>query len=139
MPPFSCLSVRVPDCPAAYSSPFSQLTLQQHRVQPAAMLETDVLQRADFSKSGAKMQRYRRDVRTVPPQPLSSGGIPETGPMLRHDRVRLFPPPLPLISRIDVHRIFNRKPVGMAFAVAGEITVADDRLPLQGDIPGKST
>ncbi len=65
MPPFSCLSVRVPDCPAAYSS-LSQLTLQQHRVQPAAMLETDVLQRADFSKSGAKMQRYRRDVRTVP-------------------------------------------------------------------------
>ncbi len=48
------------------TAPFSQLTLQQHRVQPAAMLETDVLQRADFSKSGAKMQRYRRDVRTVP-------------------------------------------------------------------------
>ncbi|SLR98628.1 Arsenate reductase [Klebsiella pneumoniae] len=39
---------------------------KEDRVQPAAMLETDVLQRADFSKSGAKMQRYRRDVRTVP-------------------------------------------------------------------------
>jgi hypothetical protein len=49
-----------------------------------------------------------------------------------------FSDALALISRINIYRIFNRKPIGMAFAVTGNITVADDRIALQGDIPWES-
>jgi hypothetical protein len=38
-----------------------------------------------------------------------------------------FSDALALISRINIYRIFNREPISMAFAVTGNITVADDR------------
>ncbi|KHE28713.1 hypothetical protein ABW06_25685 [Pluralibacter gergoviae] len=49
-----------------------------------------------------------------------------------------FSDALSLISRINIYRVFNRKPISMAFAVTRNITVANDGIAQQGDIPWES-